>query len=91
MKFCIGALALQGAGIVDFVARIEERYVWSRSHDDARGIPAKDFPLTGFRTDSPADLGIERVDRDGFHCDKDVAPPRLGLRQVYVGERSLFR
>ncbi|MCY1239337.1 hypothetical protein D9M72_521280 [compost metagenome] len=89
VKFGVGAGAIDGARIEDLVARLEEGRVRPDGADDAGGIPAEHLPLTRFGRRRPADLGVDRIDRDRLDLDEDV--PALGLRawQVDIDQRRL--
>ncbi len=61
MKFRVGALALDRAGIENLVAGLEERDIGADSVDDAGGVVAENLGFTFRRRGTLAHLVIDRV------------------------------
>jgi hypothetical protein len=88
MKLGVRAWPGNGPSIPDFIAGPETRDLRPDCADDARSIPADDFPfdaISGRR--AAADLVVDRVDRDGLYFDQNVTPFRCRLRQLDVDQR----
>ena len=87
MKFRIGALALDRAGIEDLVARLEQGDVRANGIDDAGGVVAEDLGLACRRRGALAHLVVDRIGRDGLDGDADVAAARLRLGGLEIEQR----
>ncbi len=87
MKFRVGALAQDRAGVKHFVARLEQRDVGADGIDDAGGVIAQDLGLALGRGGALADLVVDRVGRDRLDGDPDVAALRFRLGGLEIDQR----
>ena len=77
MKFRIGALALDRAGIEHLVAGLEQRDVGTDGIDDAGRVVAQNLGLAFRRRGALAHLVIDRIGGNRLHGDADVAARRF--------------
>ena len=77
MKFRIGALALDRAGVEHLVARLEQGDLGTDGINHAGRVIAEDLGFTLRRGDSLAHLVIDRIGRNRLHGHPDVAAFRL--------------
>ena len=87
MKFRVGALAQDRAGVKHFVARLEQGHVGADGIDDAGGVIAQDLGLALGRGGALADLVVDRVGRDRLDGDPDVAALRFRLGGFEIDQR----
>ncbi len=87
MKFRIGALAQDRAGIEDLVASLEQGDVRANGIDDAGGVVAEDLGLAFRRRGALAHLEVDRIGRDCLDGDADVAAARLRLGGLEIQQR----
>ena len=86
MKFRIGALALDRAGVKHLVAYLEQRDVGPDGVDDPRRVITQDLGFALGRGGAFADLVIDRVRGNRLHRDADVAALRLGLCRFEIDQ-----
>ena len=87
VKFRVGALAQDRAGVEHFVARLEQRDIGADGIDNAGGVVAQDFGFALGRGGALADLVVDRVRRDRLHGDSDVTALRLRLGGLEIDQR----
>ena len=87
MKFRIGALAQDRAGIEHFVAGLEQRHVRADRVHDAGGVIAEDLGLTLGRGGALAYLVIDWIGGNRLHRDADIAAFRLRLGGLEIEQR----
>ena len=93
MKFRVGALALDRAGIEYVVAGLEERDVWTDGIDGAGGVISQDFGFALGRCRALAHLVVHRIGGDRFHGHEDVAIAWRWFRRLKIDQcfRSIDR
>ncbi|MNV14372.1 hypothetical protein D3C71_1050540 [compost metagenome] len=84
MQFAVAASAGNGAGVEHFVPSLEQGHFTADGLDHTGHVPAQHFGGATFRLDVLADLGIHRVDRNGFDLYQQVARPGDRFRQFDV-------
>ena len=84
VQFAIGAGTVDGAGIEHPVAGLEQSDFAAHGLDDAGRVPAQYLGRAVLRFDAEADLGIDRVDRDGPNLDQKIVCTRSGFGQLHV-------
>jgi len=82
MQLAVGPGAVDGTGIEHPVAGLEQADLAAHGLDHAGGVPAQHLGCAVFRSDAQADLGIDRVDRNGAHLHQQVV--RAGGRRIQV-------
>ncbi len=87
MKFRIGALALDRAGIENLVAGLEKRHLGTDRIDDPGGVIAEDLGFALRRGGALAHLVIDRIGRNRFHRDADIAALRLRFGGLEIDQR----
>ena len=73
-----------GAGVEHLVACLEQCHFTANGLDHAGHVPTQHFGRAGFRLDVLTDLGVHRVDRDGFDFHQQVSRTSDRLRQFDV-------
>jgi hypothetical protein len=86
MQLAVGAGAGQVAGVPDFIADLEQGHVRADRFHHAGGIPADHLGLAFGRGDVAADLGVDRIDRNGAHFDQQIAAGSLRRRQFDIDQ-----
>lgn len=96
VEFGVGAVAVDGAGVINLVARLEAGGVRPGLDHDAGGVPAKAERRAGAaRPEAGADLGVDGIDGDGADRDEQVACAEGGARRfeveqsIRVGDREM--
>ena len=91
VKFRIGALALDRAGVENLITRLEQRHLGSDRIDDAGRVIAQNLEFTFGRSGALADLVIDGIGGDRLDGDADVLALRFGLGglEIEQGFRSL--
>ena len=87
MKFRIGALALDRAGIEHFVAGLEQSDIRPDGVDHAGCVVAENFGFAFRRRGALAHLGIDGVHRHRLDRDADVAGLRFRLGGLEIDQR----
>ncbi len=94
LKFGVAAGADIAAGVIDFVASLEERHVRADLANDAGCVVTQHAQTARVRCEVHAHLGVDRIDGHGLHFDEEVAAGGLRLvdveidQAVGVGNRS---
>ena len=93
MKFRIGALALDRAGVKNLVAGLEQGDIGTDGIHDAGGVIAQDLGLAFGRRGALAHLVIDRVGGNRLHGDADVAAARFRFCGLEIDQciRSIDR
>ncbi|MNI84998.1 hypothetical protein D3C73_1419530 [compost metagenome] len=84
MQLAVTPSAGNGAGVEHLVAGLEQAHFTANGLDHAGHVPTQHFGRTDFWLDVLTDLGIDRVDRDGFDFHQQVTGASDRLRQVDV-------
>lgn len=85
MKLAVAAWAVNGTGVENLVARLEQRDLWPHLADDADSVPAEHLWL--LTTTACTDLGINRVDGNCPDFHKQVTGARFWRGQLRVIQR----
>ena len=86
MKFRIGALALDRAGVENLIARLEQRHLGSDRIDDAGRVIAQDLEFAFRQGGALADLVVDGIGGDRLDGDADVAALRFGLGGLEIDQ-----
>ncbi|MNH23578.1 hypothetical protein D3C72_1564520 [compost metagenome] len=84
--FAVTARAIDCTGVEHFVARLEQRHLGADFANDPHGIPSQHLRVVTAAAGS--DLGVDRVDRDGFDFHQQVPGTGCGLGQFVLVQRS---
>jgi hypothetical protein len=88
VKFGIGALARDGPGVIDFIARFEESGVGTDLLHDAGGVPSEDLVLLFFGSNSHPNLYINRIDGDRSNLHQQVTMRCNRDRELDIQQRG---
>ena len=92
VQFAVGAGTVDGAGVENLVARLEQADLTAYRLDGSGCIPTEHLGGTIVRRiakadNAMADLGVDRVDRDGSNLDQQIVRARSGIGQLHVLQR----
>src|ERR1700682_708748 len=87
MKFRIGALALDRAGIENLITGLEQRHVGSDRVDDPGGIVSENLGFTFRGGGALAHLVVDLIGCNRLHGDPDIPPLRLGFWGFEIDQR----
>jgi hypothetical protein len=88
MKFRIGALALDRAGVEHLVAGLEQRHLGADGIDNAGGVIAQNLGLAFRGCCALAHFIVDRIGRNRLHGDADVAAFWFGLCGLEIDQRG---
>jgi hypothetical protein len=87
MKFRVGALAQDRAGIEHFIAGLEEGDIGADRIDDAGGVIPQNLGFALGRCGALAHLVIDRISRNRLDGDPEVATPRFRFCGLEIDQR----
>jgi hypothetical protein len=87
VKFRIGALAQDRAGVKHFITRLEQRHLGTDRIDHAGRVKTQNLDLALGRSCALAHLVVDGVGRDRLYRDADVAALRLRLGGLEIDQR----
>ena len=86
VKFGVGALTIDGAGVEDGVAAVEQGRLRPDVLDDPRGIPTENTVQPVLRRGAQPHLGIYRIDRNRQHANQQIAAAGQRTRHLDIHE-----
>ena len=88
LKLRIRAGTVDGAGVIDLVARAEILHGAADRLHYARGVPAQDAVTAGRRRVCRAHFDVGRIDGDGAHFDQHVVRKQFRRGQFDIEQRG---